>query len=112
MSRRGAGLARRIDVRKHAPGLTTRPRPSRYGVHGHARCPQPSFEDALRELEDIVRKLESGDLSLDDSIALYERGQSLKSLCETRLNDARMRIEQIQQNAAGEAVATRPFDAQ
>ncbi|WP_303782458.1 exodeoxyribonuclease VII small subunit [Sandarakinorhabdus limnophila] len=75
-------------------------------------APQPSFEDALRELEDIVRKLESGDLSLDDSIALYERGQSLKSLCETRLNDARMRIEQIQQNATGEAVATRPFDAQ
>jgi exodeoxyribonuclease VII small subunit len=73
---------------------------------------QPSFEDALRELEDIVRKLESGDLSLDDSISLYERGQALKSLCEARLNDARMRIEQIQQNAAGDAVATRPFDAQ
>lgn len=73
---------------------------------------QPSFEDALRELEDIVRKLESGDLSLDDSIRLYERGQSLKSLCEARLADARMRIEQIQQNAAGDAVAARPFDAQ
>ncbi len=75
-------------------------------------APQPSFEDALRELEDIVRKLESGDLSLDDSIALYERGQALKALCEARLNDARARIEQIQQNAAGEAIATRSFDAQ
>ncbi|MEI6486541.1 MAG: exodeoxyribonuclease VII small subunit [Sphingomonadales bacterium] len=75
-------------------------------------APQPSFEDALRELEDIVRKLESGDLSLDDSIQLYERGQTLKSLCEARLADARARIELIQQNAAGDAVATRPFDAQ
>ena len=75
-------------------------------------APQPSFEEALRELEEIVRKLESGDLSLDDSIRLYERGQILKSLCEARLNDARARIEQIQQNAAGEAVAARPFDAQ
>lgn len=75
-------------------------------------APQPSFEDALRELEDIVRKLESGDLSLDDSIRLYERGQELKRSCESRLADARMRIEQIQQSAAGEAIATRPFDAQ
>ena len=75
-------------------------------------APQPSFEEALRELEEIVRKLESGDLSLDDSIRLYERGQILTSLCEARLNDARARIEQIQQNAAGEAVAARPFDAQ
>lgn len=76
---------------------------------------QPNFEAALRELEEIVRKLESGDLSLDDSIALYERGQTLKALCEARLNDARARIEQIQQNAAGPAdgaVSTRPFDAQ
>jgi exodeoxyribonuclease VII small subunit len=77
-----------------------------------AAAPQPNFEDALRELEDIVRKLESGDLSLDDSIRLYERGQALKRSCESRLADARMRIEQIQQNAAGEAVASRPFDAQ
>lgn len=75
-------------------------------------APQPSFEDALRELEDIVRKLESGDLSLDDSISLYERGQVLKAQCEARLNDARARIELIQQNAAGEAVATRSLDAQ
>lgn len=75
-------------------------------------APPPTFEAALRELEDIVRKLESGELSLDDSIRLYERGQVLKAQCEARLADARMRIEQIQQNAAGEAVGSRPFDAQ
>lgn len=72
----------------------------------------PSFEQALKELEDIVRKLESGDLSLDESITLYERGQVLKGLCEARLADARMRIEQIQTGSAGEAAGTRPFDAQ
>lgn len=75
-------------------------------------APPPSFEAALKRLEDIVRQLESGELSLDASISLYEEGQSLKGLCEARLADARMRIEQIQQNAAGEAVGSRPFDAQ
>jgi exodeoxyribonuclease VII small subunit len=75
-------------------------------------APQLSFEEALKRLEDIVRALETGDGSLDASISLYEEGQRLKALCEARLADARMRIEQIQQNAAGEAVATRPFDAQ
>ncbi len=75
-------------------------------------APQPSFEEALKRLEDIVRALETGERSLDESISLYEEGQRLKSLCEARLADARLRIEQIQQNAAGDAVATRPFDAQ
>ncbi len=72
--------------------------------------PQPSFEQALKELEDIVRKLESGELSLDESITLYERGQALKGVCEAKLADARARIEQIQQGANGD-IATRPFDA-
>jgi len=75
-------------------------------------APPPSFEEALKRLEDIVRALETGERSLDESISLYEEGQRLKSLCEARLADARLRIEQIQQNAAGEAIATRPFDAQ
>ncbi|WP_353217480.1 exodeoxyribonuclease VII small subunit [Sandarakinorhabdus sp.] len=74
--------------------------------------PPPSFEAALKRLEDIVRQLESGELSLDASISLYEEGQSLKSLCEARLADARMRIDQIQQSAAGTAAGTRAFDAQ
>jgi exodeoxyribonuclease VII small subunit len=71
---------------------------------------QPSFEQALKELEDIVRRLESGELSLDESISLYERGQALKAVCEAKLADAKARIEQIQQGAGG-ALATRPFDA-
>jgi exodeoxyribonuclease VII small subunit len=70
---------------------------------------QPSFEQALKELEDIVRQLESGELSLDASISLYERGQALKAVCEAKLADARARIEQISQGSDG--LATRPFDA-
>jgi exodeoxyribonuclease VII small subunit len=70
---------------------------------------QPSFEQALKELEDIVRKLESGELSLDESITLYERGQALKAQCEARLAEAKARIEQISQGSDG--LAARPFDA-
>ena len=71
--------------------------------------PQPSFEQALKELEDIVRKLESGELSLDESITLYERGQALKAQCEARLAEAKARIEQISQS--GDGLSARPFDA-
>jgi exodeoxyribonuclease VII small subunit len=69
-----------------------------------------SFEDALKRLETIVHRLESGEASLEDSIGLYTEGQSLKAHCDAKLADAAARIEAIQQNDAGEAVATRPFD--
>ena len=71
---------------------------------------QLSFEAALKALEAIVHRLESGEASLEDSINLYTEGQSLKAHCETKLKDATARIEAIQQNDAGEAVGTRPFD--
>lgn len=71
-----------------------------------------SFEDALKRLETIVQKLEGGAASLEDSIALYTEGQSLKAHCEAKLAEASTRIEAIQQNDAGEAVSTRPFDGQ
>lgn len=70
-----------------------------------------SFEDALKRLEAIVQRLESGEASLEDSIQLYTDGQDLKKHCETKLQSASMRIEAIQQNDAGDAVSTRPFDA-
>jgi exodeoxyribonuclease VII small subunit len=56
---------------------------------------QMSFEAALRELEAIVAKLEQGDVDLDDSIALYERGQALKAHCEQKLRSAESRLEKI-----------------
>lgn len=53
------------------------------------------FEEALNELEQIVRSLESGDGKLDDAIASYERGAALKKHCETKLSEAKNRIEKI-----------------
>ena len=54
-----------------------------------------SFEEALAELEGIVKNLEAGKTNLDDMVAAYERGTMLKNYCETKLRDAQMKIEQI-----------------
>ena len=67
-----------------------------------------SFEAALRELEDIVSRLEQGDVDLEDSISLYERGQALKTHCETKLKAAEGRLEKVVQGAR--AVTSEPVD--
>lgn len=54
-----------------------------------------SFEDAFDQLETIIEQLEASDLSLDESVALYARGQALARLCEQRLDAAELRIQQI-----------------
>ncbi len=54
-----------------------------------------SFEGALKELEAIVARLEQGEVDLEDSIALYERGQALKTHCEKKLKSAEGRLEKI-----------------
>lgn len=64
-----------------------------------------SFEKALQELEDIVRKLETGDAALEDSIALYERGALLKAHCEKTLKQAREKIEKIILDSDGKPAA-------
>lgn len=69
-----------------------------------------SFEDALRALEDVVRKLESGEVPLDDSISLYERGEDLRKHCQTRLDAAQQRIERIVAGPDGAATGVQPFD--
>jgi exodeoxyribonuclease VII small subunit len=69
-----------------------------------------SFEVALKELEAIVTKLERGDVPLEESIAIYERGEALKGRCETLLKQAEERVERIRV-AEGKAVGTTPFDA-
>ncbi len=73
---------------------------------------KPSFEDALKALEDVVHKLESGGAPLDESIALYERGQELRAICQTRLDAAQARIEAIILGPDGAPQGTRPFDAE
>lgn len=67
-----------------------------------------SFEDALAELEKIVRALESGSSDLKSSIEAYERGMALKKHCEARLKEAQSRIEKITVSETG-AVKTEPF---
>jgi exodeoxyribonuclease VII small subunit len=54
-----------------------------------------SFEDALAELEQIVRRLEAGQVKLDDAIQSYERGAQLKQHCEQKLNEAQQRVDRI-----------------
>ncbi|MGH7030398.1 MAG: exodeoxyribonuclease VII small subunit [Stellaceae bacterium] len=54
-----------------------------------------SFEDALAELEQIVRRLEAGQVKLDEAILSYERGAQLKQHCERKLNEAQQRVERI-----------------
>jgi len=77
-----------------------------------AQATQPSFEEALKALEEVVHKLESGDAPLDESIALYERGQQLRAICQTRLDAAQARIEAIILGPDGSPQGTRPFDAE
>ena len=72
---------------------------------------QMSFEDALRALEEVVRKLESGEAKLDESIDLYERGEKLRQHCQARLDAAQERIEKIVAGPDGAAKGTQPFDA-
>lgn len=73
---------------------------------------QLSFEQALIALEEIVQQLESGNVPLDQSIALYERGEGLRKHCQKRLDDAQARIERIVTDASGAAVGTAPFDSE
>ena len=69
------------------------------------------FERALAELEDIVRRLERGDVALEESIAIYERGEALRRHCEGLLKRAEARVERITLGPNGEATGTTPLDA-
>lgn len=71
-----------------------------------------SFEKAVAELEGIVTRLERGDVALDESIAIYERGEALKKHCETLLNAAENRIEKIRFDRAGKPQGVEPLDGE
>ena len=70
-----------------------------------------SFEDALGALEDVVRRLESGETPLEESIELYTRGDALRAHCQARLDAAQARIEKIVAGPDGKATGAVPFDA-
>jgi exodeoxyribonuclease VII small subunit len=71
-----------------------------------------SFEKAVAELESIVARLERGDVALDESIAIYERGEALKKHCEKLLNAAENRIEKIRLDRAGKVQGVEPLDGE
>jgi exodeoxyribonuclease VII small subunit len=71
-----------------------------------------SFEAALKRLEEIVHKLESGEAPLDEAIDLYNEGDRLKRQCEARLAAAQAKIEQIRFGPGGAPAGTAPFDAE
>ncbi len=60
-----------------------------------------TFEQAVKELEDIVRKLESGQIDLENAINFYERGNALRIHCEAKLAQAKLKVEQIVKNPDG-----------
>jgi len=69
-----------------------------------------AFEKALAELESIVQKLERGDVPLEESVAIYERGEALKRRCEELLRQAEARVEKITLDASGKPTGTEPLD--
>ncbi len=70
-----------------------------------------SFEAAMAELETVVGQLESGNVPLEESIKLYERGDVLKKHCEKKLAEAEEKVAQITLNADGQATGTKPVEA-
>ena len=75
-----------------------------------AEIGQFSFERAIEELESIVRRLEDGKVPLEESVAIYERGEALKRRCEDLLRQAEARVQKITLDAAGNPTGTEPLD--
>jgi exodeoxyribonuclease VII small subunit len=69
-----------------------------------------SFERAIEELESIVKRLEDGKVPLEESVAIYERGEALKRRCDELLRQAEARVEKITLDAAGKPKGTEPLD--
>ena len=70
-----------------------------------------SFEEAMSALEDVVNRLEAGDVALADSIKLYERGAELKAYCQKKLAEAEEKVAQITLDESGQPKGTTPVDA-
>lgn len=71
---------------------------------------QMSFEEAMAELEAVVGQLERGDVALEQSIALYERGAKLKARCEVKLKEAEEKVAQITLDAEGAPTGAKPVE--
>jgi exodeoxyribonuclease VII small subunit len=73
---------------------------------------QLPFERAIEELESIVKRLEEGKVPLEESVAIYERGEALKFRCEELLRQAEARVEKITLNAEGKPTGSEPLDVE
>ena len=73
---------------------------------------QLTFERAIEELESIVKRLEEGKVPLEESVAIYERGEVLKRRCEDLLRQAEARVEKITLDVTGKPTGTEPLDVQ
>ncbi len=71
--------------------------------------PQPTFEELYHELEETVRRLEAGDLTLDESLALFERGSDLAERCNVVLDSAELRVRQLATRPDG-SMEPEPFE--
>ncbi|MEQ9640110.1 MAG: exodeoxyribonuclease VII small subunit [Alphaproteobacteria bacterium] len=71
-----------------------------------------SFEKAMAELDNIVGRLEKGDVGLEESIEIYTRGTQLKTHCEAKLQTARAQVERLVVGADGNVAGTRPMDSE
>ena len=78
----------------------------------HADIKDMTFERALKELETIVGRLERGDVELEESIAIYERGEQLKEHCDRLLKQAEARVEKLTLGPSGAPIGTEPFRPQ
>ena len=76
-----------------------------------ASIEEMSFETAMAELELVVTQLERGDVALDASIALYERGAALKAHCEAKLKSAEEKVAAITLDGTGLPIGVTPLDA-
>ena len=73
---------------------------------------QMPFERAIEELETIAQRLEEGKVPLEESVAIYERGEALKRRCEDLLRQAEARVERITLDAQGKPTGTEPLDVE
>jgi len=76
----------------------------------HADIKEMSFERALKELETIVGRLERGDVELEESITIYERGEALREHCDRLLRQAEARVEKLTVGSDGTPRGTEPLD--
>src|SRR5262249_5131270 len=110
-ARQSAGAGRRLNPQIRNKGCSVDEEMAKPAAK-HLDIKAMSFEKALRELESIVGRLERGDVELEESISIYERGEALKDHCDRLLKQAEAKVEKLTFNQAGEPTGTQPFKAQ